>query len=130
VRSYLGAVAARREFDRRPPVASQRSREYVSSPVESIEMRLTYRTMRVMSAIATQPGLSNAEISARAGIKDQGQISKLLSRLAGLELIENTGDGHVKGAPNAWRLTKRGLHVERAIRAERLPRRLGENERR
>ncbi|MGA2452177.1 MAG: helix-turn-helix domain-containing protein [Solirubrobacteraceae bacterium] len=86
-------------------------------------MRLTYRTVRVLVAIAAQPGLSNSQISQRAGITDQGQISRLLSRLARLQLIENTGQGQRKGAANAWRLTRRGEAVERTIRHERLPRR-------
>jgi chromosome segregation and condensation protein ScpB len=87
-------------------------------------MRLTYRTVRVLAAIAAEPGLSNSQISQRAGVTDQGQISKLLSRLARLQLIESAGHGGArKGASNAWRLTHRGEAVERAIRHERLPRR-------
>jgi len=65
-------------------------------------MRLTDRTVRVLAAIAAiaaQPGLSNRQISQRAGITDQGQISKLLSRLAGLQLIENTGEGQRRVPP-------------------------------
>ena len=89
-------------------------------------MRLTYRTVRVLAAIAAEPGLSNSQISQRAGVTDQGQISKLLSRLARLQLIESAGHGGRKGASNAWRLTHRGEAVERAIRHERLPRRGGE----
>ncbi|MGO8906444.1 MAG: MarR family transcriptional regulator [Solirubrobacteraceae bacterium] len=86
-------------------------------------MRLTYRTVRVLAAIAAQPGLSNRQISQRAGITDQGQISRLLSRLARLQPIENTGQGQRKGSANAWRLTGHGEAVDRAIRHERLPRR-------
>ncbi len=86
-------------------------------------MRLTYRTVRVLAAIAARPGLSNGQISQREGIADERQISRLLSRLAGLQLIENTGEGQRKGSANAWRLTRRGEAVERRIRQERLPRR-------
>jgi DNA-binding PadR family transcriptional regulator len=43
-----------------------------------------------------------------AGIGDQGQISKLLSRLEKLGLIENTHAYRPKGAANAWTLTERG----------------------
>jgi chromosome segregation and condensation protein ScpB len=86
-------------------------------------MRLTYRTVRVLAAIAAQPGLSSSQIRRRAGIAEQGQISRLLSRLAGLQLIENTGQARRKGSASAWRLTHRGEAVERTIRHERLPRR-------
>jgi DNA-binding IclR family transcriptional regulator len=86
-------------------------------------MRLTYRTVGVLAAIAAQPRLSNRQISQHAGVIDQGQISRLLSRLARLQLIENTGEGWSKGAADAWRLTHRGEAVERTIRRERLPRR-------
>ncbi len=80
-----------------------------------LPMRLTYRTLRVLSAIARSPGASNREIGRVAGIEDQGQISKLLKRLSGLDLIENGGDGPVRGAPNAWTLTPTGRQVENAI---------------
>lgn len=81
---------------------------------------MTYRTMRVLSAIASQPGLSNIEAARQAGVSDQGQISKLLNRLARLGLVENTGEGQPFGAPNAWHLTPEGKHltwtVERMVR--------------
>ena len=47
-----------------------------------------------------------------ARVSDQGQISKLLARLEGLGLLENTG-GHTQGVPNAWRLTPRGEEIVR-----------------
>jgi len=70
----------------------------------------------VLAAIAQHPGASNREIAEVAGVTDQGQISKLLSRLAGLDLIENHGYGQEKGAANAWRLTARGTQVVKATR--------------
>jgi len=78
-------------------------------------MRLTYRTSRVLMAIAERPGTSNREVSERAGIVDQGQISRLLGRLEGLGLISNLGGGAIRGAPNAWTLTAAGEDVEREI---------------
>ena len=71
-------------------------------------MRLTYRTVRVLLAIAETPGASNRELADAAGVADQGQISKLLSRLKSLGLIENIGAGPVRGEPNAWQLTPKG----------------------
>ena len=79
-------------------------------------MRLTYRTVRVLMVIGERPGASNREIAEGSGIVDQGQISKLLTRLARLNLVENVGEGQEKGAANAWHLTPRGAQVERATR--------------
>jgi chromosome segregation and condensation protein ScpB len=91
--------------------------------VEGLDMRLTDRTVEVLAAIAARPGLSNSEISQHAGVTDQGQISRLLSCLARVKLIENAGEGQRKGSANAWRLTRHGEAVEQTIRDERLPRR-------
>jgi DNA-binding MarR family transcriptional regulator len=85
-------------------------------PMAGLDMRLTYRTVRVLSAIRERPGASNREVADGAGITDQGQISKLLARLHGLGLIENLDRLPGKGAPNEWRLTERGERVERATR--------------
>jgi DNA-binding IclR family transcriptional regulator len=83
-------------------------------------MRLTYRTLRALNAIADHPGASNRAIGQAAEAYDQGQISKLLSRLEKLGLVQNTaGGGHrPTGEPNAWRLTSRGVEVERALRVD------------
>ncbi|MGH2832303.1 MAG: MarR family transcriptional regulator, partial [Solirubrobacteraceae bacterium] len=91
------------------------SRSGSKDPLRDLQMRLTYRTVRVLLAIAAAPAKSNREVGAAAGIEDQGQISKLLSRLERLGLIENAGAGQVRGSPNAWELTGRGLEVERLV---------------
>ncbi len=83
--------------------------------LEDASVRLTYRTMCTLAVIAAQRGLSNSEISARVGISDQGQISKLLARLARHGLIENRGEGPSRGSSNAWHLTADGEHLERRI---------------
>jgi AcrR family transcriptional regulator len=117
---YLGNAAALRELSRPAPRRSfaPDRRRAAPNPLEGLNTRLTYRTMRVVAAIAAQPGLSNVEVSQRAGITDQGQISKLLARLAGLGLLQNTGAGQPKGAPNAWQLTPRGRELEWAFARE------------
>lgn len=115
---YLGARAAGRELSRPSleipvdprPQAPARHKD----PLEGLNMRLTYRTVRVLMVIAEHPGASNREIAEGSGIVDQGQISKLLNRLARLKLVENLGEGQEKGAANAWHLTARGAQVERA----------------
>ncbi|HEY5192362.1 MAG TPA: hypothetical protein VIJ39_00645 [Solirubrobacteraceae bacterium] len=112
---YLGPAAAVKEGAYRVPERRAPPRGASTDPLRDLEMRLTYRTVRVLLAIATAPGASNREVGADAGIDDQGQISKLLSRLEKLGLIENNGGGQVRGAPNAWALTKRGVEVEQLI---------------
>jgi AcrR family transcriptional regulator len=114
---YLGAAAARRELERPMPTRRAAAPRTNGNPLRELEMRLTYRTVRVLLAVATQPGGSNRQVADAAGIADQGQISKLLGRLHGLGLIENTGAGSVRGAPNAWTLTAKGWEVESAIAA-------------
>jgi AcrR family transcriptional regulator len=117
---YLGARAANRELSKPSLRPRRRGRQAVRArskdPLEGLDMRLTYRTVRVLTVIAEHPGASNREIAEGSGIADQGQISKLLTRLARLELVENKGGGQERGASNAWHLTERGAQVERATR--------------
>ncbi|HEX4465691.1 MAG TPA: TetR family transcriptional regulator [Solirubrobacteraceae bacterium] len=117
---YLGARVSNRELLRKaPPAPPRRARSHArkrSDPLEGLNMRLTYRTVRVLGAIAAAPGASNRDVAEGSGISDQGQISKLLTRLARLELVENVGAGQERGAANSWFLTPRGEQVERATR--------------
>ena len=141
---YLGPAAARRELERSPApvesarVSAARGREGSSlspsssssslvgdDPLADVAMRITYRTLRVLSVIGEHPGMSNRGAADLSGIADQGQISKLLTRLEGLGLIENTttttvsgrGDRHQRtGEPNAWRLTAKGEQVVCSLR--------------
>jgi AcrR family transcriptional regulator len=123
---YLGQAAATRELKRparrstRSSMPGTRSNEgsVDRDPLEGLPMRITYRTLRVLGAIAKHPGASNRTVGEAADTHDQGQISKLLARLEKLGLIENTsGNDHKPtGEPNAWRLTARGEEIERALR--------------
>jgi AcrR family transcriptional regulator len=109
----LGAAAARRELDRpvRAPEKARGSGEPLrSDPFKDAGMRLTYRTMRVLSAISQQPGTSNRQVGELAEMSDQGQISKLLARLERIGVIVNTSDGQ-PGEANAWVLTAVGRQV-------------------
>jgi len=117
VMPYFGTAAAKRELTR-PAPASRALRRATVDPLRDLDMRLTYRTIRVLVAIAETPGASNRRIADAAGVSDQGQISKLLTRLEHLGLIRNVGEGPAKGEPNSWTLTATGVEVERAIRAE------------
>jgi DNA-binding MarR family transcriptional regulator len=126
---YQGHAAAAREQARLAPELSALSADAkggrlvaaVGKPTAPLDFRLTVRTQLVLTAIARlgEQGRdpSNREISGAAGVRDQGQISRLLTRLEGLGLLENTG-GATAGVPNAWHLTQRGgeivsLSVER-----------------
>ena len=114
---YLGPAAARSELSRPIPVKSPNSnRRPLADPLRELGMRLTYRTVRVLLAVAAHPGSSNRAVGTEAGISDQGQISKLLARLERLGLIENQSpDGVARGGPNAWTLTQRGREVHEVI---------------
>src|SRR5260370_27127713 len=100
---YLGSRAAGREAGRitpRPaPRRPARPRAGAVDPLEGLKMRLTYRTVRVLMVIAERPAASNRVIAEQSGITDQGQISKLLGRLARLELVAYKGCGDGKCAP-------------------------------
>ncbi|HEY5193567.1 MAG TPA: TetR family transcriptional regulator [Solirubrobacteraceae bacterium] len=115
---YLGPAAARRELEGPIPKSAHRPVGGSANPLKDLEMRLTYRTVRVLMAIGAHPGVSNRRIADAAGVSDQGQISKLLARLDSLGLIENSGFGQAKGESNSWFLTERGREIEGAIREQ------------
>jgi AcrR family transcriptional regulator len=122
---YLGQAAARRELDHpTPKTASSRAPgplrgtpkpPSAANPLAGLNMRITYRTLQVLNVIANTPGASNRQIADHAGVHDQGQISKLLTRLERLGLVHNTGQGQPQGEPNAWTLTPQGQQVEQAL---------------
>jgi AcrR family transcriptional regulator len=128
---YLGPVAARRERERRAPVATAvvavstvGAPSGARDPLRDVRMRLTYRTARVLEGIAElnrqgEGHPSNRQVGACAGVSDPGQISKLLRRLERLGLLTNVGAGHAMGEPNAWALTARGEQIAQSIRMHR-----------
>lgn len=118
---YLGPVAARKELEEPVAVASTTSARRRDDPLRQLNMRLTYRTVRVLRALAVRPGASNREVGDGAEVGDPGQTSKLLSRLRGLGLVENVADRSIRGAPNSWMLTHRGWEVQAAISANTTP---------
>jgi AcrR family transcriptional regulator len=123
---YQGPAAARAERARSLPSAPALELPPLSStlapverdPLRVLPMRVTYRTARVLQGIECQPGASNRDVADAAGVKDPGQISKLLARLERLGLLENKGTGaHTKGEANAWELTLLGEQVAQRLRA-------------
>jgi AcrR family transcriptional regulator len=123
---YLGVARATVELQRKPRAGKPRRKAAVtqrhSEAPADVGLRLTYRTTRALDAICEQPGVNNRMVAQVAGIKDQGQVSKLLSRLERLALIENRGLGPHRRSANAWHITPRGLELVRATNARELMR--------
>lgn len=120
VTPYLGFAASARELQRPVPsgTAERAAGKPLADPFKTAGMRLTYRTVRVLMVIGENPGASNRVIGDLAEMRDQGQVSKLLGRLARLDLIENfPPQGPAQGAPNAWRLTNTGRAMADSLRA-------------
>jgi AcrR family transcriptional regulator len=117
---YLGPAAARKEIVQPAPTRSRDKRAAPrTDPLQDLPMRFTYRTMRVLLAVAElgerEAHPSNRAVGEHAGIGDQGQASKLLARLHKLGLIENAGGDPARGEPNAWMLTATGRQVQESI---------------
>ena len=125
---YLGVQRARAELRRQPSVQGPRRKALDTRRRESLSdmnIRLTYRTIRTLDVIGEQPGVNNRTVAEGCGINDPGQISKLLSRLERLALIENRGLGHNFGASNAWHIAPRGLELMRATNVQQFMRSSG-----
>jgi AcrR family transcriptional regulator/DNA-binding MarR family transcriptional regulator len=126
---YLGPEAAQGELSHpeprvtrsRPAPVAARGR--LGDPLSALPMRITYRTLLVLATIGDRPGASNRQIADVAGIRDQGQISKLLTRLQSRGLIENRSPGQPSGEPNRWQLTSHGQQVAQALRSTPDPQR-------
>lgn len=118
---YQGPAAAAREAAKPAPRRREPAVRAPGDPLRDLDMRLTYRTVRVLVAIADNPGASNRTIADASGVLDQGQISKLLTRLQHLGLIYNDGIGPSRGEPNVWSLTPRGEEVQHTIHQQAVP---------
>ncbi|HEY1690208.1 MAG TPA: TetR/AcrR family transcriptional regulator [Solirubrobacteraceae bacterium] len=122
---YLGPVAARREIKRAlpPGLLLDTTESGSADPLAGLAMRLTYRTVRVIQALAELTanggGASNRQIGKQAGISDAGQTSRLLWRLAQHDLLENVAKGNLpRGEANQWCLTATGRQLLRSITAQ------------
>jgi hypothetical protein len=108
---YLGRAQANAELARRPKAASApRGEELTHLP-----RRASHRTALVLRAIAQAPRSNNRAIAQAAGLSDEGQTSKLLSRLKRQGLVENVGLGQAYGEPNAWLLTAEGQRIAQVL---------------
>lgn len=113
---YLGPAAAQKELEHPTTTAPTLTPRLPTDPFKDLPIRLTYRTVRTLAAIAANPGSSSKQVADIAGINDEGQTSKLLNRLKRNNLIQDTGIGPTKGQPRAWALTHRGEGVLHATR--------------
>ena len=80
--------------------------------------RVNHRAVSVLRVVAGEPGLRSREVALRAGVRDQGQISRILARLERLGLIENARGARARGGASAWRLTASGVELQAAIEHE------------
>jgi AcrR family transcriptional regulator len=116
VQVYLGPLSAGEELTRSAARAPAPSIEHaLRDPFKDLSIRFTYRTARVLTTIAAKPGASNREVSGGADISDDGQTSRLLTRLRDAGLVANGRDPDARGEPNAWSLTDRGRAIHVAL---------------
>lgn len=115
VHPYLGSEAARRELDQPAHVVARSVSSVTRDPFRDVSIRFTYRTARVLASIAELPGASNRQVSDAAGIRDEGQTSRLLSRLHHAGLIENDRSSGARGERNVWTLTDRGREIHTTL---------------
>ena len=87
---YLGPAVAQKELDGPAPKARDRTARSNRDPLKDLDMRLTYRTVRVLRAIGANPGASNRQVAEHSG----------------------------SGEPNAWTLTHKGQEVRLAIQTQ------------
>jgi DNA-binding MarR family transcriptional regulator len=121
---YRGSAAAARELERPSPRMPARGTRGDSSFVRPlgaaspVDYRLTARARIALAAVARRPGLNNREVSNAIGLADQGQISRMMKRLAEQGLVENA-QTHTKRLARAWRPTAEGEAVIDTHRGER-----------
>jgi AcrR family transcriptional regulator len=72
-----------------------------------------HRARLCLRYLFAHPGASNSQVGAGVGVADHTQISKLLSRLYGLGLLEKSPGA--PGRPNAWSLSEQGVLVAQAL---------------
>ena len=113
---YEGPAAARRELRRPAPPSTHVGGTDRTDPIRAAGIRLTYRTARVLAAVAEHPGSSNRQVGSLAGVDDPGQISRLLARLERVGMVANHSDGQHRGEPNVWALTPSGERAAKSMR--------------
>lgn len=120
---FLGAGAARKELSRPAAAQALSSRKTALELLHGFSGRAMRHPLapRVLAAIHAEPGLSNIEVARRAGVNDEGHMSRVLKRLTRLGLIENRADAPARTSANAWQLTRDGQELQRALRYDGRP---------
>lgn len=93
--------------DERPAAASEPHLEL---------LRRAPRVTAALQHIAMHPGASNRAIADGIGVRDEGQVSRLLARVDNLGLVVNRVERRQRGGPNAWYLTVDGRRLVTALR--------------
>jgi DNA-binding IclR family transcriptional regulator/AcrR family transcriptional regulator len=109
---FLGANAARRELSRSLDAASALALGCLQEPGG----RPSHSTVSVLKIIAAEPGLNNRGMAVRAGVTNEGHMSRILMRMVRLGLIRNARDAGSPVRANAWQLTASGAELESALR--------------
>lgn len=115
VSPYVDRATAARQLRRRAARPRSRPRMDLAAPAAALDIRLTGRTVEVIRYVGRHPASSNRDIAVHCGRLDQGQISRMLRRLAAAGVIENVAQRRAKGLPNAWSLTGEGEELRRTI---------------
>jgi DNA-binding MarR family transcriptional regulator len=115
---FLGLNAARRELAGAHWSAGTADGGAEVDVLKGSAGRLNTRASRALNVISAEPGLSNKELAARVGVKDDGHASRLTARLERLGLIENARGTDRRFGRKAWRLTAAGVRVREAIERE------------
>ncbi len=105
--------SARRSMPRGIPVVSPDASAEASLPA-ALANPSARRARECLLYVAEHPGSSNAEIAAGIRVAHRSQISRLLSELAGEQLLQR--HSHGAGKRNAWSLSQRGREVAGALR--------------
>lgn len=126
---YVGAKTASKELfapalRMLAPGEAPASVPWVELPDELADLptrvtRLTASVIAFIGQMNERGGApSNRDVSWATGDTNAGQMSKLLTRLEGLGLIENAADhGNGRGRANQWRLTAQGRELAAVIEA-------------
>jgi AcrR family transcriptional regulator len=124
MRPYLDPPAVMREIERGETLAGeiQSGRRAwplpgVAGAVAEIPPLLAnpraHRARRCLAYVSEHAGAGNSEIATGIGVRHQGQVSALLSRLERLDLLVKQPGA--PGRPNAWQLTRFGQRVAMAL---------------
>ena len=118
---YLGARAASRELSRAAPAicrgGGRPADGQIRDPLAGLNMRLTYRTVRVLVVIGERlPARATARSPTARASPTRARSQSCSPGWRGWSWSRTPGRARRRADPNAWHLTPRGARVERATR--------------